>query len=161
MVHFIGRDKPWMQGREALDQAGGVYRELLGIWWSTYDRHYRMTVSNFSQDCLQKLMSPTQSSPTGGKPLRTVQQYVKGEQTQSEKAGTSSLSAVRKSSDAQVPHTTAEVPFTETTHEGESLQQGLLLPTSTQEQRRMSAPHNEWDATRYVISKLSIGEKRD
>ncbi|KAL1902739.1 glycogenin glucosyltransferase [Sporothrix stenoceras] len=40
MVHFIGPDKPWTQGRGA-SHGGGVYDEMVGQWWSVYDRHYR------------------------------------------------------------------------------------------------------------------------
>ena len=41
LVHFIGRNKPWQQGRRALSSvASGVYKELVGRWWTVYDRHY-------------------------------------------------------------------------------------------------------------------------
>ena len=43
VVHFIGQDKPWVQGRYW--KHGGVYDELVGRWWATYDRHYRISVS--------------------------------------------------------------------------------------------------------------------
>lgn len=43
MVHYIGHDKPWVVGREATG-ASPVYEELLGRWWSVYDRHYRTPV---------------------------------------------------------------------------------------------------------------------
>lgn len=43
-THFIGKDKPWTRGRHA--SAGtGPYNEIAGRWWSTYDRHFRETVS--------------------------------------------------------------------------------------------------------------------
>lgn len=46
MVHFIGKDKPWFQGRQELsNNPSGVYKELLGRWWSVYDRHYVAPVS--------------------------------------------------------------------------------------------------------------------
>jgi glycogenin glucosyltransferase len=44
MVHFIGQDKPWFMGRDT-KRATGVYDELLGRWWASYDRHYRNPVS--------------------------------------------------------------------------------------------------------------------
>lgn len=44
IVHFIGREKPWMQGRSA-STGSGPYDELVGKWWSVYDKHYRGTVS--------------------------------------------------------------------------------------------------------------------
>jgi len=39
-VHFIGKDKPWFVGRQA-GGGQGTYGELVGKWWSVYDRHYR------------------------------------------------------------------------------------------------------------------------
>jgi len=46
MVHFIGVDKPWKQGRGPMTGSGSaVYKELLGKWWSVYDRHYKASVS--------------------------------------------------------------------------------------------------------------------
>lgn len=45
MVHFIGVDKPWKQGRGPMTGSGSaVYKELLGKWWSVYDRHYKTSV---------------------------------------------------------------------------------------------------------------------
>lgn len=46
IVHYIGNDKPWITGREGTG-ASGVYEELLGRWWSVYDRHYRARVWSF------------------------------------------------------------------------------------------------------------------
>ena len=48
-VHFIGNDKPWIIGREGRG-ASGVYEELLGRWWSVYDKHYRAPVWSFAHD---------------------------------------------------------------------------------------------------------------
>lgn len=42
-THFIGKEKPWTQGREA-SQGTGPYNEITGRWWAVYDRHYRGTV---------------------------------------------------------------------------------------------------------------------
>lgn len=44
MVHFIGADKPWFQGREA-QTGSGPFNEMAGRWWAVYDRHYRREVS--------------------------------------------------------------------------------------------------------------------
>lgn len=46
MVHFIGSEKPWAQGRSASEKGDGPYGEMLGRWWSVYDRHYRQPVGN-------------------------------------------------------------------------------------------------------------------
>jgi glycogenin glucosyltransferase len=42
-AHFIGKDKPWTQGRDA-SRAPGPHNELAGRWWAVYDRHYRQAV---------------------------------------------------------------------------------------------------------------------
>lgn len=47
MVHFIGSDKPWAQGRSASTTGDGPYSEMLGRWWAVYDRHYRQPVGSF------------------------------------------------------------------------------------------------------------------
>jgi glycogenin len=44
MVHFIGTEKPWMRGRDPGKDGSEPYDELLGRWWSVYDRHYRAPV---------------------------------------------------------------------------------------------------------------------
>ncbi|KAI9679774.1 MAG: glycogenin glucosyltransferase [Caeruleum heppii] len=61
MIHYIGTDKPWRQGRDLTGRAP-VYEDLLGRWWAVYDRHYR-----------------AYSQQSGG----TVQRYVKGEESHS------------------------------------------------------------------------------
>ena len=43
LIHYIGNDKPWSTGRNDT-KTGGVYEELLGRWWSVYDKHYRSPV---------------------------------------------------------------------------------------------------------------------
>ncbi|KAK0739234.1 nucleotide-diphospho-sugar transferase [Apiosordaria backusii] len=40
MIHFIGSDKPWKQGRES-SSGSGPFDEMTGRWWAVYDRHYR------------------------------------------------------------------------------------------------------------------------
>ncbi|KAM3545647.1 hypothetical protein ARSEF1564_001462 [Beauveria bassiana] len=40
MVHFIGPNKPWFEGRHA-SHGASPYGEMVGRWWSVYDRHYR------------------------------------------------------------------------------------------------------------------------
>ncbi|GAM90274.1 hypothetical protein ANO11243_083160 [Dothideomycetidae sp. 11243] len=45
MVHFIGQQKPWTKGRWASAKTSGAYKELVGRWWSVYDRHYKSTTN--------------------------------------------------------------------------------------------------------------------
>ncbi|KAI0969893.1 glycosyltransferase family 8 protein [Xylaria arbuscula] len=40
MVHFIGSDKPWFNGRHA-SVGSSPFDEMTGRWWAVYDRHYR------------------------------------------------------------------------------------------------------------------------
>ncbi|KAK4229850.1 nucleotide-diphospho-sugar transferase [Podospora fimiseda] len=59
MVHFIGSEKPWVQGRQA-STTGTPFDEMVGRWWAVYDRHYRR-------------------SNTSTPPPEIVQYFVKGE----------------------------------------------------------------------------------
>ncbi|KAL2757184.1 glycosyltransferase family 8 protein [Sodiomyces alcalophilus JCM 7366] len=44
MIHFIGPMKPWLQARD-INDGDSVFSEMLGQWWSVYDRHYRNPTS--------------------------------------------------------------------------------------------------------------------
>jgi glycogenin len=135
-VHFIGKAKPWSSGRTG-PAGSGVYNELLARWWSVYDKH------------LKAATSPT--GPLGRRSSTTVQQHVQGETT-STGFGTSSVQHL-----ASVPNiivepeayvTTTEPPLTEPGEVAENIDQGVVEPAPTVEQRRFSAPQAEWDATR-------------
>ncbi|KAI0124358.1 family 8 glycosyl transferase [Xylariales sp. AK1849] len=41
LVHFIGADKPWFQGRYP-STGSSPFDEMVGRWWAVYDRHYRV-----------------------------------------------------------------------------------------------------------------------
>ncbi|KAF6835814.1 glycogenin (glycosyl transferase family 8) [Colletotrichum plurivorum] len=41
MVHFIGPDKPWFQGRQ-VSKSDSLFEDMVGRWWAVYDRHYRV-----------------------------------------------------------------------------------------------------------------------
>ncbi|PQE03865.1 glycosyl transferase family 8 protein [Rutstroemia sp. NJR-2017a BBW] len=58
-AHFIGQNKPWKMGR--LGNGGTPYDEMIGKWWSVYDKHYKS------------------SSNDGSSPSQYVQYWVKGE----------------------------------------------------------------------------------
>lgn len=83
-VHFIGPDKPWTLGRDNRYNTG-VYGELLGMWWSVYDRHYRKVRNSVireaptpaNRQCLQGF---TYYDPQTYKSTRSVQDYVRGEE---------------------------------------------------------------------------------
>ncbi|KAJ4425235.1 glycogenin glucosyltransferase [Gnomoniopsis sp. IMI 355080] len=72
IVHFIGSEKPWAQGRSASVEGGSPYAEMLGRWWSVYDRHYRQP---------SPPPSPARSSQDDqeSKVPEIIQYFVKGE----------------------------------------------------------------------------------
>ncbi|KAJ5694738.1 hypothetical protein N7536_005150 [Penicillium majusculum] len=41
LIHFIGAQKPWNMPRQIVP-LDSPYNQLLGRWWSVYDRHYRL-----------------------------------------------------------------------------------------------------------------------
>src|SRR4051812_9391694 len=43
LVHFIGSEKPWLQGRDK-SVGNTPFDEIAGRWWAVYDRHYRKEV---------------------------------------------------------------------------------------------------------------------
>ncbi|GAB1314363.1 glycogenin glucosyltransferase [Madurella fahalii] len=63
MVHFIGSDKPWVQGR-GKTTGSSPFDEMVGRWWAVYDRHYR---------------KESTASQTEQKAPEIVQYFVKGE----------------------------------------------------------------------------------
>ncbi|KAF2729183.1 nucleotide-diphospho-sugar transferase [Polyplosphaeria fusca] len=134
-VHFIGKDKPWSSGRSSPAGGSGVYNELLARWWAVYDRHLKAAA-----------MSSGSQQPEHHH--STVQQHVKGESTSAD-FGTSSTQHMVPSIAVSGPEaTTAELPLSEPGEPVENIDQGILEPTPTVEQRKFSAPHMEWDATR-------------
>ncbi|KAI9809518.1 MAG: glycogenin glucosyltransferase [Pycnora praestabilis] len=118
MVHYIGLNKPWQQGRE-ITSGSSAYEEMLGRWWAVYDRHYR---------------APSSASISGQtkQQLRTVQQYVTREASSAD-YGYSSTGLGPSNGDGMSG--TTEEPLSDKT--------GLSMITSTQ--RRFSAPQMEWD----------------
>lgn len=168
MVHFIGKTKPWMDGRQALTAgtSGGVYQELLGKWWSTYDRYYHITVSPQSA-YLNTLAHVQKSASALGQPVsgvRTIQHYVKGEHLQS----ASDWAATGQLSGNQPPPPTPsylptsipshlnrkalghnmKLPLIETTDTAEVLGRELVEQTPVFQHTPYSALSGDWDATR-------------
>ncbi|KAF7506524.1 hypothetical protein GJ744_011670 [Endocarpon pusillum] len=141
LLHFIGREKPWTIGRDH-KYASGVYGELLGRWWSTYDKHYRVHASYQT-----------------GRPRdtpRTVPNYVTGEKTTSY-LGYSFSEPQPQHEPApwidvepppEAPATTTEEAMGDQPEPVEQIDKQDFEPTSTVEQRRFTAPQMEWDASR-------------
>ncbi|KAL9062556.1 MAG: hypothetical protein Q9157_008819 [Trypethelium eluteriae] len=153
MVHFIGKSKPWFQGRQNTKTGPGTYNELLARWWAVYDRHYKAPVGRSAYNVRHLLTgiktlpyNPNRSSTY----LRIVQSHVVGEATSVDHgypALVAQQSAVGES-EPEAPITTTEQPFTDPGERVENIQQGAEQPVPTVEQRRFSAPYSEWDATR-------------
>ncbi|BFZ63772.1 glycogenin glucosyltransferase [Saitoella coloradoensis] len=56
LVHFIGPNKPWMQGRHAY-RSEGAYNELVARWWAVWERHY-----GYPDPVTERLPPPVESS---------------------------------------------------------------------------------------------------
>ena len=54
VVHYIGDNKPWRMDRDS-NGAFGVYEEMLGRWWSVYDKHHRTPVRPGFQMLVSKI----------------------------------------------------------------------------------------------------------
>lgn len=158
ILHFIGAEKPWRQGRYYKSNSA-VYNELLGRWWAVYDAHYRRPQPVTTPQFIQ--------------PQKTVQDYVRGEETRHEpQSQHQDDQRPRRSSNSgysitqprpQPPpgiHYMAqsadsgaqERPFGDQPSLEERIEQENYQPIRTAEQRRFSAPHSEWEPARYVIN---------
>lgn len=133
MVHFIGAQKPWQQGRSALGKSGG-YQELLSRWWAVYDRHFKVSTSDL----------------IAGQGHAIQQQVKQDPHPQQENYSTSGYPAesTGPAPPPEAPAVSTEAPFTEPGEVVENIDQGLQEPIPTVQVRKFSAPHMEWDATR-------------
>lgn len=151
-VHFIGKDKPWV--RRSGSSGPGVYNELLARWWAVHDRHLRSDTTPTSSQG-----HGSQGGVSGGPSSKTVHQHVQGE-----KANTVSDHWITHASDHSITHVTGPVPsivlepeshptateqpLSDPGERSENIDQGIVEPTPTAEQRKFSAPQMEWDATK-------------
>lgn len=151
LVHFIGKNKPWLDGRTTKGTAV-VYRELLNRWWAVYDRHFKSPVSIHPCFSKQRANSELMMQSTSGQyrsGTNLVQSYVKGETTALDNSSSiKSLGTASTSTEPEAPITTSELSLTDSGDAAETIIQGNVEPTPTVEQRRFSAPQSGWDATR-------------
>ena len=145
-VHFIGRDKPWILGRENRFNHG-VYGELMGMWWSVYDRHYHPQSTTYVSE----------QSVTGPK---KVQDYVRGEETiylpeYSRPSQQSVPAVVLTDTSEELAPATSEQPMGDAASPATNVVKEDFEPTPTVEQRRFSAPYAEWDPSRCVQNVLN------
>ncbi|KAI1280106.1 nucleotide-diphospho-sugar transferase [Xylaria sp. FL0933] len=83
MVHFIGSDKPWFNGRHA-NVGNAPFDEMTGRWWAVYDRHYRAATTEPAPLTSTQPPGQTASEPVPGeapaRPATELVQYLtKGE----------------------------------------------------------------------------------
>ncbi|PVH96754.1 glycosyltransferase family 8 protein [Periconia macrospinosa] len=149
-VHFIGKDKPWKNGRKS-SGGYGVHNELLARWWAVYDKH------------LKQASAPSTSQPESGHgnlSTTVVQQHAQGETKSADASTASPQPSIPSEPQPPVsqppvpevvvePEISAEQPFSEPGEAAENIDQGVIEPTPTAEQRRFSAPQMEWDATKF------------
>jgi glycogenin len=153
MIHFIGRDKPWTLGRES-KHTSGVYGELLGRWWATYDKHYRTSekpatgaaTRNVPQQH-DKYYRTSEKSATGAA-TRTVPQRVAGEQYLYQPTYPSMQPPATSVAEAEPEVTTTEAPMGDQLEPIEKVTKEDFEPTPTVQQRKFSAPQAEWDPSR-------------
>ncbi|CAJ2507951.1 Uu.00g091370.m01.CDS01 [Anthostomella pinea] len=75
MVHFIGSDKPWFNGRHA-SNGSSPFDQMTGRWWAVYDRHYREPSPRLAPSIPQETSSSTFNAQS---PSELVQYLTKGE----------------------------------------------------------------------------------
>ncbi|KAL4922687.1 hypothetical protein BDW62DRAFT_207379 [Aspergillus aurantiobrunneus] len=62
LIHFIGSQKPWNMPRQ-LAPFDSPYNQLLGMWWTVYDRHYHAHHEQTSfMEAKQHIVQPEPSS---------------------------------------------------------------------------------------------------
>lgn len=142
-AHFIGKDKPWTQGRDA-NKGSNPYDEMVGRWWAVYDRHYREAVSFRTR----RILHDTTNAQQSGVPT-IVKYYVKGEfQPQGYGYSGSEPTESEKPSpeDPYSPNLAPEEPFQEEIdEEKEEEEEAEVVPIETKE---TIAPYTPWDASR-------------
>lgn len=146
MVHFIGREKPWQRNRSA-QGSPSAFQELLGRWWTVYDRHFSVSTEAYiagQRNHVRQRSEPqysTGSYSATGYPAGITQPAPPPQELPQSEGGNASHHA-------QDPSGTATPLMTEPGEPAENIDHGYVQPTPTVEQRRFSAPHMEWDATR-------------
>ena len=153
MVHFIGSDKPWQQGR-SVKKAPGAYQELLSRWWAVYDRHFKVSTSDYVSGQREPIPHVIQQEVRGESESGHHGYYAMGYPVDSTSPAVApALLTLLATPHYQAPAppeasaVTTEAPFTEPGEHHENIDRGIVQPQPTREVRRFSAPHMQWDAT--------------
>ncbi|PPJ55772.1 hypothetical protein CBER1_01563 [Cercospora berteroae] len=166
MVHFIGKEKPWHRGREQ-HGAPAAFQEMNSRWWAVYDRHFHVSTSDYihgqrhaTTEYVHEHKPEPQPLPqkyyATGYPIATTQPapppqhetQVRYEQGQASHGHQSYHQQSHDHAQEHHPTGTATPLMTEPGERVENIDQGRVQPAPTIEQRKFSAPHMEWDATR-------------
>jgi glycogenin glucosyltransferase len=147
MVHFIGSQKPWQRGRS--DQgAPTAFQELLSRWWAVYDRHYTISAKDYIAGRRNKYAQHMHQSSGQAHQQHNTAYYATGYPVDTTRPAPPPGELPQDNHHAQHQAGTATPLMTEPGEPAENIDQGRVEPTPTVEQRRFSAPHMEWDATR-------------
>ncbi|KAK4508347.1 hypothetical protein PRZ48_002085 [Zasmidium cellare] len=148
LVHFIGSEKPWQRGRSTPGMPN-AFQEMLSRWWAVYDRHFKVSTNEYINGQRNPLAS-----------------YVQDNQSTTQKPSESYSSTgypVASTQPAPPPHQIPQhdmhyhQPHHDSHHHRDTSHHAApaLINVAEQssqppvvEQRRFSAPHMEWDATR-------------
>ncbi|KAK0113131.1 glycogenin glucosyltransferase [Cadophora gregata] len=138
VAHFIGQEKPWSQGREA-HKGSTPYDQMVGRWWSVYDRHYKESSVRNS---------------AGGSSL-IVQYHTKGEFLPIVPIVSSGREYQSDETDSEIFHPTAGGPLHETTSEIlEEVEEAYVPPVETdldkgdEPEAQHEIQYSAWDASR-------------
>lgn len=126
MAHFIGKDKPWSQGREA-NQGSTPYDEMVGRWWAVYDRHYR------------------ESSAESGQVAPIIQYHTKGEFQPVVPIVAIIPPNQSTETDRELFHPTVEQPLHETAEIPKEVEETYVPPVDTNLEK---GHYSAWDASR-------------
>ncbi|KAL1639058.1 glycogenin glucosyltransferase [Diplodia intermedia] len=123
LVHFIGKNKPWLKDSR-YGGGSGVYSELSARWWAVYDRHLREKAEHVDAQAV------LQTAPN------TIQQAGSANgQSDSQPSPASQGGVASLTEPAQ--------PVVQPTHPAQH-----PSPPRRESEGRYSPPHMEWDATR-------------
>lgn len=148
LVHFIGPNKPWQEGRSTVG-APSAFQELLNRWWAVYDRHFKVSTHEYTNTGRREPEHHAirQEVKTG---THSDGYYATGYPMDVNNPAHAAPAVITApyAPPAQATAVTTEPSFTEPTQRAEAIEQGLIQPVPTAQQRKFSAPYMDWDATR-------------
>ncbi|KAI0168118.1 family 8 glycosyl transferase [Pestalotiopsis sp. NC0098] len=157
MVHFIGTDKPWFQGRHA-SSGGGPYDEMIGKWWAVYDRHYRVEspLATPKTELVQYLTKgeyqpPAPRTSHAEHVERTGEPYSEDHHQQGS-SGAGPQSSTEHDGGQQSGHVKSQQQFPSASLEGtkaEAREEQVPPPPEQKKVERPPVTFNQWDAQRH------------